>query len=234
MAALFGYLIAVAVFLGSGYAGLEWLAAPDDPVTHQHPSDKPTSSDAGPKKHAANIVGTKEAAPSATDKNSTPRTAAPDKVAREQAKPSESGGEISKKPDAVPRGGCMPIGLTAKGEMVFPLQCREVIEHQRGPVAVASTPPVQPASAPTQNEAKVSAKPEESGDAVADANLKPDLSKSDAPVVELNPVEENKQAKLTSDLKVEAESRTKPNEQDGGDYHAASLHARIPSTRNHS
>jgi hypothetical protein len=35
MPALLGYLIAVVVFLGSGYAGLEWLTSPDDPITHQ-------------------------------------------------------------------------------------------------------------------------------------------------------------------------------------------------------
>jgi hypothetical protein len=28
----------------------------------------------------------------------------------------------------------MPIGLTARGDMVFPMQCRELIERERGPV----------------------------------------------------------------------------------------------------
>ena len=41
--------------------------------------------------------------------------------------------EISK-PDNVPVGGCMPIGLTARGDLVFPMQCRELIERERGPV----------------------------------------------------------------------------------------------------
>ena len=36
--------------------------------------------------------------------------------------------------DNVPPGGCMPIGLTARGDMVFPMQCRELIERERGPV----------------------------------------------------------------------------------------------------
>lgn len=232
MPALLGYLIALAVFLGSGYAGLEWLASPDDPSTHQHPSYKPTSPSAAPRKSAANIAGTKEAVPSAKDENTAPRTTAPapaeDKVGREEAKAADSGGEISKKLDAVPTGGCMPIGLTANGEMVFPLQCRELIERQRGPVAVASAPPVQVDSAPTQIEAEVSGKPEESGDAVADANLKPEPSKSDAPVVEPKRVEENKQAKPTSDPKGETESRRKSNELDGG-YRAVSPHANVPS-----
>src|SRR6266850_4406193 len=32
----------------------------------------------------------------------------------------------------VPPGGCMPIGLTVSGEIVFPIQCKEFIEQQRG------------------------------------------------------------------------------------------------------
>jgi hypothetical protein len=39
------------------------------------------------------------------------------------------------KADNVPAGGCMPIGLTARGDLVFPMQCRELIERERGPVA---------------------------------------------------------------------------------------------------
>jgi hypothetical protein len=46
----------------------------------------------------------------------------------------------------VPPGGCMPIGLTASGEIVFPIQCRGIIEQQRGkdvnpsPAAVEQKP----------------------------------------------------------------------------------------------
>jgi hypothetical protein len=46
----------------------------------------------------------------------------------------------------VPPGGCMPIGQTASGEMVFPIQCKEFIERQRGkaveqkPAAVEEKP----------------------------------------------------------------------------------------------
>ena len=36
--------------------------------------------------------------------------------------------------DGVPAGGCMPIGLTARGDLVFPMDCRELIERQRGPI----------------------------------------------------------------------------------------------------
>jgi hypothetical protein len=34
----------------------------------------------------------------------------------------------------IPPGGCTPIGLTARGDLVFPIQCRELIERERGPV----------------------------------------------------------------------------------------------------
>src|SRR3979490_289627 len=46
----------------------------------------------------------------------------------------------------VPPGGCMPIGLTASGEIVFPIQCKAIIEQYRGkdveqkPAAVEQKP----------------------------------------------------------------------------------------------
>src|SRR5882757_5455303 len=33
--------------------------------------------------------------------------------------------------DTTPAGGCMPIGVTASGDVVFPLQCREFLERQK-------------------------------------------------------------------------------------------------------
>jgi hypothetical protein len=40
------------------------------------------------------------------------------------------------KPEHQATGACTPIGLTANGEIVFPWECRETIEKQRGPVTV--------------------------------------------------------------------------------------------------
>jgi hypothetical protein len=34
----------------------------------------------------------------------------------------------------------MPIGLTARGELVFPMQCRELLDRERGPAADGLTP----------------------------------------------------------------------------------------------
>jgi BA14K-like protein len=61
--------------------------------------------------------------------------------------PSPAPSEPSMNED-VPPGGCMPIGLTASGEIVFPIQCKEFIERQRGqaveqkPAAVEERPGV--------------------------------------------------------------------------------------------
>jgi hypothetical protein len=33
----------------------------------------------------------------------------------------------------------MPIGLTARGELVFPMQCRELLDRERGPAAEGPT-----------------------------------------------------------------------------------------------
>ena len=52
----------------------------------------------------------------------------------------------------VPPGGCMPIGLTTSGEIVFPIQCKEFIERHRG-AAVEQKPALE------QRPAAVEAKP---------------------------------------------------------------------------
>ena len=67
----------------------------------------------------------------------------------------------------VPPGGCMPIGMTTSGEIVFPIQCKEFIERHRG-AAVEQKPasveakPVAVEAKPTaveQKPAAVEAKP---------------------------------------------------------------------------
>jgi hypothetical protein len=52
------------------------------------------------------------------------------------------------KPDGVPAGGCMPIGLTARGDLVFPMQCRELIERERGPIPEEKRQISEPRSQP--------------------------------------------------------------------------------------
>lgn len=36
--------------------------------------------------------------------------------------------------DEVPPGGCMPIGVTDSGEIVFPFTCKAFLERRRGPM----------------------------------------------------------------------------------------------------
>jgi hypothetical protein len=64
------------------------------------------------------------------------------------AMPAESSGK-----EDVPPGGCMPIGLTASGEIVFPIQCRELIERQRGKAVEQKPPAVEEKPAAKQSEA---------------------------------------------------------------------------------
>jgi len=46
-----------------------------------------------------------------------------------------------------PVGACTPIGLTANGDIVFPWECRETIERQRGPISISlPNPPNGPPS----------------------------------------------------------------------------------------
>ena len=71
--------------------------------------------------------------------------------------PNPAPAEPSVKDDDVPPGGCMPTGLTASGEMVFPLQCKEFLERQRG-MAVEKKPDVEENSAVKQSEGVASEK----------------------------------------------------------------------------
>jgi hypothetical protein len=82
----------------------------------------------------------------------------------------------------VPPGGCMPIGLTASGEIVFPIQCKALIEQHRGkdvnpsPAAVEQKPaaveqkPATVEQKPAAVEEKTAAKPAET---VAPENSQP-------------------------------------------------------------
>ena len=133
MVALLGYLVAVAVFLSGGYLGLEWLASPDV-VTHARSRDSSTSHlpEVAPKRTAPSIAIAKDAAVGTQPDSAAVRRGKP---GIETADAAEATGDISKnqKPGGVPAGACMPIGVTTNGQMVFPLQCRELIERQHGP-----------------------------------------------------------------------------------------------------
>jgi hypothetical protein len=64
------------------------------------------------------------------------------------ATPAESPGK-----DDVPPGGCMPIGMTASGEMVFPIQCKAIIERERGKAVEQSPSAIEQKPAAKQSKA---------------------------------------------------------------------------------
>jgi hypothetical protein len=93
------------------------------------------------------------------------------------------------KKDDTPPGGCMPIGVTVSGEVVFPFQCQEFIERLKAADRKAAVPEQKPATAheapaagqPAASEQKTVAKQE---DHVAPENSKP----ADRPV-ETTPIQ---------------------------------------------
>src|SRR5690348_3307785 len=79
----------------------------------------------------------------------------------------------AEEPSAKSPGSCMPIGLTASGEVVFPWDCRAIIEKQRGPVSVnvpaPSADPSAKDSAKDQAAEKAATQPPEQAAASAGA-----------------------------------------------------------------
>jgi hypothetical protein len=67
----------------------------------------------------------------------------------------------------VPPGGCLPIGLTISGDIVFPIQCKEFIERHRGtaverkPAAVEEKPPAKQSEAVAPETSQPANKPVE-------------------------------------------------------------------------
>src|SRR5215212_7890353 len=163
MPALFGYLVALSILLGGGYAGLQWLATPDP-----RPAVKPAAHSKNVPEKSPSTTGTATAPSEADGKRNSgtaaksASTEASDKAAREAKETdAKSSGKSSKseKAENVPAGGCAPIGLTSNGDLVFSMQCQDLIERHRA--ELASTQPAQPA--PSGDQAVPSAKPAESG-----------------------------------------------------------------------
>ena len=80
----------------------------------------------------------------------------------------------------VPPGGCMPIGMTTAGEIVFPIQCKEFIERHRG-AAVEQKP------AGEQKPAAVQAKPDAVEEKPAAVDAKPAAAEEKPAAVEGKP-----------------------------------------------
>ena len=88
--------------------------------------------------------------------------------------------------DGVPAGGCMPIGLTARGDLVFPMQCRELIERERGPIPEEKKQISEPRS---QQEPSAKTAPAEKVTPVAVTPAEKVTPVAVAPIVAVAPVE---------------------------------------------
>ncbi len=202
MPALLGYLIALAILLGGGYAGLEWLGSPDS-TSAQHAKVTTPAADrhAEPRKPvpaADAMIKTENAAPGTS--------AATGRVSRDEAKTIDADAKkMKKETDAVPTGGCTPIGLTAGGQMVFPLQCREFLEAKRGPVI--SPVPQQTGATSAEEKEKPPAQPDRTDGDVAAAS--PDLSPANNSV----PATEPAAAKTDAESNDSASTKTPAPEQ---------------------
>ena len=132
MPALFGYLVAISILLGGSYAGLQWLSAPE-----AVPGEKAA---AHSNKSSSTRLG-QIAVPNAVD----PKARAENHVKAASVRRSDEIGQEAKHTDpfttdrtskfqkieGAPAGGCAPIGLTASGDLVFSMQCQEMIERHR-------------------------------------------------------------------------------------------------------
>jgi hypothetical protein len=71
-----------------------------------------------------------------------------------------------------PSGGCMPIGLTASGKIVFPIQCKEFIERARGN-KTSEQQPAFPKDKPTGDKEREAEAPARSEPSEADKLVEP-------------------------------------------------------------
>ena len=140
MRTLLGYLFGIAVLLGGGYAGLHWLSQPQEPVVSQRPVGKPTSKTTGVAEQSDLSSVTEETqaetGPKVRDKAEASEAVAPlgsSNGAAPVAPPKikdDPQVPIKEAEDVAP-GGCMPIGITVQGELVFPMQCQELLGRNR-------------------------------------------------------------------------------------------------------
>ncbi len=168
MPALFAYLLAITIALGGGYAGLRWLVAPDSTSQQSSASAKlPNKGKKLPEKSDSNVTTMTEAESGPKDRDKTEITAstAPsgtsNTVAPEASRNEPGVSEVSpkaptQKDDDVPGGECTPIGVTASGKLVFPMQCQAFLEPHRGPedsqLPVPTNPP-ESAAPPKERQA---------------------------------------------------------------------------------
>ena len=132
MPALFGYLVAVFLLLGGAYAGLQWLSAPEAFPTEKtaaHNSNAPDKS--APLRMSGTAIGHQASGGNSASADGGERSNNVDHEPKPAEQPSARRGDSKlRTTDNVPRG-CAPIGLTASGDLVFSMQCQEMIDRHR-------------------------------------------------------------------------------------------------------
>jgi hypothetical protein len=131
MRTLFASLLAIALFLWAGYAGLHWLPKPQEPAISQRAAGKSTSkTTAFPEKfdlpsrteeHGPEVKGKAEASegPAPLVSSNKEASGSPPEIKDDP--------QVSIKAEDVAPGSCMPFGITVSGKLVFPMQCQELL-----------------------------------------------------------------------------------------------------------
>ena len=157
--ALLGYLVALSILLGGGYAGLQWLASPTSEKHARHSEHVPARSAANDpgRAHVSSEADRKGTAETSAEPPSAPESVRPNR--KDAQGPSGDPSRIGNT-DIAPAGGCMPLGVTTKGDVVFPMRCEALIHHQAD--QPSSSPPASPPkpAAPSDQQAQ----PVQSGD----------------------------------------------------------------------
>ncbi|TMJ48316.1 MAG: hypothetical protein E6G85_24960 [Alphaproteobacteria bacterium] len=161
MRRFFAYLLAIAVVLGGGYAGLYWLSEPQEPAISQRTVGESISKTTDVAENGPN-VSVKTEASEGSDKLASSNNATAQAPPEMKEDPQAS----TKKAEEIPQGGCMPMGITARGQLVFPMQCQELLARNRGSGDFEVSPPTNsnpPAVAPKEDQTAEAAKSEGEG-----------------------------------------------------------------------
>jgi hypothetical protein len=168
MRAPLAFLLAAGIMVGGGYAGLVWLASPST-IGHGASSRSQNASSA-PNANVPSEAVVDENGSAGRTHNEESTSLSPLRTgggptmgvsssAQQAAENDQSNATGSlteqtgatKAPD-VRAGGCMPIGITAGGNLVFPMECRELLEQHRGAHAsLQARPEPTPAAPPEQS-----------------------------------------------------------------------------------
>jgi hypothetical protein len=167
MRALFAYLFAISLLVWGGYEGLHWLFEPPRPISHRpvasenpgaegknvaEKSDPPNVTVETPPQTGSKVshkIETIESSDPPAPSNKAAADPSPTVASQSKDEP-----QVPKKmTEDVPPGGCMPIGLTAQGKLVFPMQCQEFLKRNRSAGNFdVSTNSTSSAPAPTQDQ----------------------------------------------------------------------------------